>query len=173
MSDFRILTGLVAVSPQIGTADIDEAAEAGVTLIINNRPDGEEVGQPTNDELKAYAESKGIKWAHIPVAGGALSFEPVGQMAECIFKADGPILAFCRSGTRSCTLWALAQNLSDDYSVEGIIGAASDVGYDLSHMASTLEDLRQQQVGPNTDGDGNSDGNTGGNPGGDTGTGQD
>ncbi|WP_417450092.1 TIGR01244 family sulfur transferase [Kordiimonas sp.] len=151
MSDFRILTGTVAVSPQITTADIDEAAEAGVTLIINNRPDGEEADQPTNDELKAYAKTKGIKWQHIPVAGGALSFEPVGQMAECIFSAEGPILAFCRSGTRSCTLWALAQNLSDDYSVEEIIGAASDVGYDLSHMADTLEDLRKQK--PSADND--------------------
>jgi len=145
MSDFRILTGIVAVSPQISKADIDEAAEAGVTLIINNRPDGEEAAQPSNAELKAYAESKGIAWAHIPVVGGQLSLDAVAETAELIGAAEGPILAYCRSGTRSCTLWALAQAMSDDYSIEDIVGAAADVGYDLSHLIGTLEDIRARQ----------------------------
>ena len=142
MTDFRILTDNVSVSPQIGKSDIDMAATMGVKVIINNRPDGEEAGQPTNDELMAYAAGKGIKWAHIPVVGGALSLDDVQAMAHCLRDADGRILAYCRSGTRSCTVWALAEAMRGEMPVEEIVATAAGAGYDLMHMAPTLQALR-------------------------------
>ena len=142
MTDFRILTDDVSVSPQIGKSDIDMAATMGVVMIINNRPDGEEAGQPTNDELMAYAAEKGIKWAHIPVVGGSLSLDDVKAMGHCLADVDGRVLAYCRSGTRSCTVWSLAEAIGGDMPVEEIIATGAGAGYDLTHMEPTLHALR-------------------------------
>lgn len=147
MSDFRKVTDLVSVSPQIDKADIDAAADAGFGLIINNRPDGEEGGQPLNDDLSAYASDKGIKWATIPVVGGQLTFESIEMMAMALKDADKPVLAFCRSGTRSCTLWSLAQAFSNSMETKDIVEHATRAGYDVSGMVPTLEHLRQIQHG--------------------------
>ncbi len=143
MTDFKKVTDTVSVSPQIGKADIDAAAEAGFSLIINNRPDGEEGGQPKNDDLAAYAQEKGLKWATIPVVGGQLTFESIEMMAMALKDADGPVLAFCRSGTRSCTLWSLAQALTGTMETKDILAHAAKAGYDVSGMAPTLDHLKQ------------------------------
>lgn len=147
MSDFRKVTDAVSVSPQISKADLDAAAEAGFSLIINNRPDGEEGGQPTNADLSAYAEEKGLKWATIPVVGGQLTFEAIESMAFALRDADGKALAFCRSGTRSCTLWALAEAFANGLSTADIVDHATKAGYDVSGMVPTLEHLRQLHHG--------------------------
>lgn len=139
MSDFRPVSDTIMVSPQIGTACIDAAAEAGFTLIINNRPDFEEEGQPTNEELAAYAETKGLKWAFIPVAGG-LTMEAI-ESTGYAFRDNAKVLAFCRTGTRSCNLWGLAEAFLGRTSPEDIVGSAARAGYDLSSMIPTLEHL--------------------------------
>ncbi|MEX0299650.1 MAG: TIGR01244 family sulfur transferase [Kordiimonas sp.] len=140
MSQFRKLTEQVSVSPQITTADIDEAAASGVELIINNRPDGEEMGQPTNDELSAYAEGKGIKWAHIPIVSGQVTMEAISITSSTLRDAD-KILAYCRSGTRSCNMWGLAVAYAGSEETTDIITKAEAAGYDLSGMASTFKHL--------------------------------
>jgi uncharacterized protein (TIGR01244 family) len=147
MSDFRKVTEQISVSPQIGTADIDAAVDAGFTLIINNRPDGEERSQPTNADLSAYADGKGIKWATIPVTGGQLTFEAIEATAHALRDADGPVLAFCRSGTRSCTLWSLAAAYTGTMETAAIVDAAATAGYDVSGMAPTLASLREMHGG--------------------------
>lgn len=147
MTDFKKVTDTVSVSPQISKADIDKAAEAGVALIINNRPDGEEGSQPKNADLAAYAGEKGIQWASIPVVGGQLAFESIEMMSLALKDADGPVLAFCRSGTRSCTLWSLAQALTDSMPTPEIVEHAAKAGYDVSGMVPTLDHLRQIQHG--------------------------
>jgi len=147
MSDFKRVTDSLFVSPQINAADIDAAAGQGITLIVNNRPDGEEGGQPANADLAAIAESKGIKWAAIPVTPGQLSFEAVETMGFALRDAEGPVLAFCRSGTRSCTLWALSEALTQGRTTEDILTHASQAGYDLSDMVPTLEHLQKTNAG--------------------------
>ncbi|MFC4346362.1 TIGR01244 family sulfur transferase [Kordiimonas lipolytica] len=147
MSDFKKVTDTVSVSPQISKADIDAAADAGFTLIINNRPDGEERSQPANADLAAYAAEKGLKWASIPVVGGQLTFESIEMMSMALKDADGPVLAFCRSGTRSCTLWSLAQALTGAMDTKDILDHAAKAGYDVSGMAPTLEHLKQLHHG--------------------------
>src|SRR3954471_24893609 len=103
---FRILNDAFWVAGQIGPGDTVEAAARGIRVIINNRPDGEEPGQPAGAEIEAAAKAAGLGYRHIPVAGG-FSAAQVTAMADAL--AGGPALAFCRSGTRSTFLWALAR----------------------------------------------------------------
>ncbi|HEY0147390.1 MAG TPA: TIGR01244 family sulfur transferase [Allosphingosinicella sp.] len=114
----------------------EEISALGVTTIVNNRPDGEEPGQPTSDVIEAAAKAAGIDYRHIPVAGG-ISLPQVAQMADALAQAQGPVLAFCRSGTRSTYLWALARaRLGDD--AEALFEKAAAAGYDLSPVRAFL-----------------------------------
>jgi uncharacterized protein (TIGR01244 family) len=114
----------------------EEIASLGVTTLINNRPDGEEPGQPSSDVIAAAAEAAGIDYRHIPVAGG-IAQPQVAQMADALAQARGPVLAFCRSGTRSTYLWALARaRLGDD--AEALTAKAAAAGYDLSPIRAFL-----------------------------------
>ena len=141
MTDFLTVTEKLSVAPQIIEADITRAAEEGFELIINNRPDGEEASQPLNSVMAELAESHGIKWAHIPVVSGQLTMEGIEQMALAM-KEGMKTLAYCRSGTRSCTLWGLSEAYGGGLQTDEILTKASSAGYDLSGMAPTLEHLR-------------------------------
>lgn len=145
--DFRSVSPTMFVAPQITADDIASAAKQGYGLIINNRPDGEEANQPTNASLASEAESKGIKWAHIPVVGGELTLDAIEQMSYALKDmeddADAKTLAFCRSGTRSCTLWALSQAYMGSMPVDTIIASAATAGYDIANFAPTLTHLHQ------------------------------
>jgi uncharacterized protein (TIGR01244 family) len=112
---------------QLAVDDIDEAAAAGIRLIVNNRPDGEEPGQPSSAEIEAAARAAGLDYRHIPVAGG-FAPERIEAMARAL--DEGPVLAFCRSGTRSTFLWALAR-ASRGAPAEESLAAAAAAGYDL------------------------------------------
>ena len=121
------------VSGQIAPEDI---ASLGVALIVNNRPDGEEPGQPSSDAIAAAAKAAGVEYRHIPVSGG-ISLPQVAQMADALGQATGPVLAFCRSGTRSTYLWALARaRLGDDAAT--LFQQAAAAGYDLSPVRAFL-----------------------------------
>jgi uncharacterized protein (TIGR01244 family) len=114
----------------------EEIAGLRMAMIVNNRPDGEEPGQPTSDAMAAAAAAAGVEYRHIPVAGG-LSLPQVAQMADALASADGPVLAFCKSGTRSTYLWALARSrLGAD--AEELVEQAAAAGYDLSPIRGFL-----------------------------------
>ena len=119
---------------QLTAGDMDEAAAAGIRLIVNNRPDGEEPGQPSSAEIEAAARAAGLDYRHIPVAGG---FPPrtVEAMADAL--DHGPVLAFCRSGTRSTFLWALARAARGAPADESVAAAAA-AGYDLRPIRAWL-----------------------------------
>ena len=129
---FRVLDDSTFVSGQIAPEDVAQAAALGVTMIVNNRPDGEEPGQPMAAEIAAAAEAAGIGYRHIPVAGG-FAPDQVAAMAEALGAAEGKVLAFCKSGTRSTFLWALAEK---QRGADGaaIIERAASAGYDLSPL---------------------------------------
>ncbi|MEZ0497060.1 TIGR01244 family sulfur transferase [Sphingomonas sp. IW22] len=126
----------ILVAGQIGTDDIDRAAESGMRMIINNRPDGEEPGQPTAVELGERAAQHGIAYRHIPISGGKFDDASVAAFGEALREAGGPTLAFCRSGMRAATLWALSQ--AGTHPAEALIGAAQEAGYDLSAHRARL-----------------------------------
>lgn len=106
MSDFRQLTENVLVSPQLVLEDIAAAAALGVGLIVNNRPDGEEPSAPQGDEIAEAAAAAGMNYVAIPIGHAGFSEPQVNAMIDALEQAEGPILAYCRSGTRSTLLWA-------------------------------------------------------------------
>ena len=116
----------------------EEVAGLKVDVLINNRPDGEEPGQPASAEIEAAARAAGLDYRHIPIAGG-ITVAQIEAMAEALVA--GPALAFCRSGTRSTYAWALAR-ASRGGDPDRIIAAAADAGYDLAPIAPWLRRSR-------------------------------
>ena len=133
MADIRTVSDAFAVAPQITPADMGEIAARGFKLVINNRPDGEGPGQPSSDEMAAAAQAAGLDYIHIPVVGGPQRAQ-VDAVYEAVKAADGPVFAFCRSGTRSIVTWSLGQALAGDRSREDLIRMGRDAGYDLSSV---------------------------------------
>lgn len=131
MTDFRRVTDQLSVAPQIGLDDLATAAGQGFKLVINNRPDGEEPGQPTSAEVEAAAKAAGLGYVHIPVRG-APTPDQVEANYRAVEAAEGPVLAFCRSGTRSIVTWSLGQFQADERSAEELVELGSQAGYDLS-----------------------------------------
>ncbi len=131
MTDFRHVTDDFAVSPQIALDDLQAAADQGFKLVINNRPDGEQPGQPSSAEVEAAARAAGLAYVHIPVTG-----QPTPDQVEAnrlaIAEAEGPVLAFCRSGTRSIVTWSIGQALSGERGRGELTSLGREAGYDLS-----------------------------------------
>lgn len=138
---FIRLTESVAVAGQIAPVDIATAAAQGFTAIVNNRPDGEDYGQPPCAEMRAAAVAAGLGYTAIPVGHGFTRAQ-VTDMAAVLTAATGPVLAFCRSGTRSTNLWALAE-ASRGGDADAIIAAAASGGYDVTSLRPTLIALAQ------------------------------
>jgi uncharacterized protein (TIGR01244 family) len=131
MSDFRRVTDDFSTAPQISVADVAEAARLGFTTIINNRPDGEDPAQPASAEIEAAAKAAGLAYAFVPVRGGPGPAE-VEAVREIVDAAEGPVLAFCRSGTRSITTWSIGQAQSGAMSRGELVSLGRQAGYDLS-----------------------------------------
>jgi uncharacterized protein (TIGR01244 family) len=131
MSDFRHVTDDFSTAPQISLADVAEAARLGFTTIVNNRPDGEAPDQPTSLAFAQAARDAGLEYFHIPVTGmpGQLQVE---QMREAVATSKGPVLAFCRSGTRSINTWSLGQAMDGKRPVAELIALGRAAGYDLT-----------------------------------------
>ncbi len=109
MSELRSLGDKVMVCGQIAPDDVAGLAGDGVTMLVNNRPDGEEPGQPMAADIEAAAEAAGIAYRFVPIIRG-IGPADVDAMQEAVQGAgDGKLLAFCRSGQRSAFALALAQ----------------------------------------------------------------
>lgn len=125
------------VCGQITPGDVARLRQQGVTLIVNNRPDGEEPGQPLAAEIEAAAEEAGIAYRFVPIQRG-IGPADVECMQEAMREAaDGKLLAFCRSGNRSALAWAVARR-EEGASIEELEEAAAQAGIDLSPVAHLL-----------------------------------
>ncbi|WP_338242288.1 TIGR01244 family sulfur transferase [Aurantiacibacter hainanensis] len=140
MSDFRQLSDSMWASPQIGTGDVSKAADEGFSLVINNRPDGEEEGQPAGSVIESAAKESGLAYMAIPVGHSGFRETQVEAMAGALAEADGKVLAYCRSGTRSTFLWALAR-ASQGADPAELARAAQGAGYDISPIIPMLDIL--------------------------------
>ncbi len=129
----------ISVAGQLSPADLADAKRQGFALVINNRPDGEAPDQPAGDALAKAAAAAGLDYLAIPVAGG-FSMPQVEAMATALAGAPGPVLAFCRSGTRSTNLWALA-SAARGGDPAAIVAAAGAAGYDVSGLMPALRHL--------------------------------
>lgn len=135
----RQLDDRTLVNGQIAPEDIPALKEAGVTLIVNNRPDGEDVGQPESDDIEAAAKAAGIDYRHVPIARG-LGPSDIEAMREAMHAVgDGKLFAFCRSGNRSTLAWAVARS-EDGVPTEELHRQANLAGFDLGPVAHLLRD---------------------------------
>lgn len=137
---FRKINETMLVSPQIGAADLADAAARGVTLIVNNRPDDEELGQPAGAEIEQAAQAAGLRYVAIPVTHAGFSHAQVDAMAQALDEAGGPVLAYCKSGTRSTFLWALASAKRGSHPAV-LTEEAEAAGYDLRPIRPMLDAL--------------------------------
>ena len=131
MNGFRRVTDSLSVSPQIAVEDLARAAAEGFVLVINNRPDDEEPGQPSSAEIEAAARAAGLEYVHVPVRGGPTP-DQVEAVRQAVASTEGPVLAFCRSGTRSIVTWSIGQAISGAADRDTLVRQGAEAGYDLS-----------------------------------------
>ncbi len=135
---FRQVTDTFLASPQITPDQIAEAKAQGVTLIINNRPDEEEPGQPSGAAIEKAAREAGLDYVAIPVTHAGFSVPQVEALRSALDGNDGKTLGFCRSGTRSTLLWALAQAY-DGGDTDAIAEQAAGAGYDVTPVRAIMD----------------------------------
>jgi len=138
MGDFRKLSDTVFASPQIGIGDLEVAKAAGIAMIVNNRPDGEDSAAPQGEDIATAAEAAGLAYIAIPIGHSGFSEPQIDQMMRVMDQANGPVLAYCRSGTRSTFLWALARAKAGE-DPDTITTAAMAAGYDVSPIQPMLD----------------------------------
>jgi len=126
----------VSVSPQISPDDVAAIKAAGFVAIVNNRPDGESPDQPPSAVIEKAAHDAGLAYHHIPLGREGVTPQMVEQTKSVLEGSAGPVFCYCRSGTRSTTLWALSQ--AGKQPAAEIISAAANAGYDMSHLAGHL-----------------------------------
>ncbi len=131
-----------AVTEQISSADVEALAAQGVKSLICNRPDGESPDQPAYSEIEATARRVGMAVSHIPVVSGQITDKDVHAFGNAYNKMPNPLVAYCRTGTRSITLWALDQG-NKGMSSQEILSIGSNAGYDLGDTIKRIENGRQ------------------------------
>jgi len=106
--NYARLSDNYSVAPQIQPDDVEFFAREGFTALICNRPDGEDAGQPPSAAIRDACEQQGIEFHMIPMQGRMIAPETVSQFLAVMESAAGPVLGYCRSGTRSAILWQVA-----------------------------------------------------------------
>ena len=134
--DVKRIDDNFSVSPQISPEDVTAIKAHGFVAIINNRPDGESPDQPSGATIEKAAHEAGLSYHYIPLGREGVSQDMIEQTKQVLEGSTGPVFAYCRSGTRSTTLWALSQ--AGKAPANEIISAAAHAGYDMSHLAGHL-----------------------------------
>lgn len=132
----RPLTDKLSVSPQIQLDELSDFAKQGFRTLICNRPDGEGADQPAHQELAEAAAALGLSLHYLPVTPGQLDAASIAGFGKLLAEASGPVLAYCRTGTRSTMLWALSQ--AGRQPAAQLLQTAQEAGYDLSALAGRL-----------------------------------
>lgn len=136
--DAKPLSTNVSVAAQITPEDVPAIAAAGYRAIICNRPDAEVPGEVGFDRIAAAARAAGLEARYMPVISGAVSAEDGTEFGAALGELPGPVLAYCRSGTRCAALWALSQ--AGQMTPQDILAATASAGYDLSGLVYQIID---------------------------------
>ena len=136
MHHLERLSDGISVGPQLQPGDMAIIAAEGFQCVINNRPDGEEPGQPTSDQMESAALAAGLDYLHFPVWGmpDEQSVDALAQRLANGQSTTARTAMFCRSGTRSAILWAMAATRSGAVTPDEARTAAAAAGYDLSRL---------------------------------------
>jgi uncharacterized protein (TIGR01244 family) len=140
---FKTLTNDILVAGQIDTDAVAEARDAGVTLIVNNRPEDESPDQVPGAVIAAAARAAGMDYVAIPITHSGFSLPQVEAMVAALGGAQGKILAYCRSGARSTNLWALAE-AKQGGDPDALTNIAAKAGYDISPIRPMMDMLKAQ-----------------------------
>jgi len=138
MLDIRALTPEYAVAPQVDPGDFAAIRAAGFVTVINNRPDPEIPPSHQDEVMRQAAEAAGLRYVAVPIANRAMSPGTVAAHGAAL-AAEGPVLAYCASGTRSAIAWALAE--AGRRPVDEILAAAARAGYELAPLRAQIEEL--------------------------------
>ena len=137
MQAIKRLTPFIAVAAQLQPADMGTLAASGFRCVINNRPDHEAEDQPDSEAMRRAAEACGLDYHHLPVVSGQIADLDVEHFRRLLDQVKGPVLAFCRTGTRSTTLWALSE--AHHLDPETLLASARAAGYELNALLPRLE----------------------------------
>lgn len=133
----------IYVAGQIAENDFPSLAEAGIKVIINNRPDNEEPGQLPAAKAQELAQKHGIAYHYLPMANGQpLPENIVEDFKSIVNTTDEPILTHCRSGMRSSFIWALGQIADGKISVDQAIESAQNADIPLANARSVLDSVK-------------------------------
>lgn len=135
--DIRQITPRYSVSPQISVEDVPAIKAAGITTVICNRPDAEVPPSHQAETLRKAVEAEGLTFKVLPLTHQTMTPDNVAAQNDMVTEAEGPVLAYCASGTRCTVIWALSQ--AREMPVDDILATAQKAGYDLSGMRPTLE----------------------------------
>ena len=135
----RQLDDKTFVCGQITPDDIAAIKDLGVTMIVNNRPDNEDEGQPSSAEIEAATIAAGLEYRHIPIVRGMGPADVEAMRAAIGAVGDGKMVAFCRSGNRSALAWAVAQS-ENGVAREELDRCADGAGFSLAPVAHLLRD---------------------------------
>lgn len=134
--DIKKISANISVTAQVMLDDVGEIAAQGYRAIICNRPDGEGSDQPTFEEIEAKAKELGLEAHYQPIVAGKVSDKDADAFAALLIDLPGPVLAYCRTGTRSATLWSLAQ--AKTLTPSEILTAAKTAGYDMAGVVRRI-----------------------------------
>jgi len=134
--DIKKITDKFSVTPQITPDEIDAIKETGFKAIICNRPDGEGPDQPTFEEIETAAKKAGLEVTYVPVQSGMVRDEDVEAFGAALKDLPRPVLGYCRTGTRSATLWSLHE--AKKRPLPEILAATKAAGYDMSGVARRI-----------------------------------
>jgi uncharacterized protein (TIGR01244 family) len=137
--DLRSLTPRYSVSPQISVEDIPALVEAGITLVICNRPDEEVPPSHASETIGTAARQAGLAFEILPLTHQTMTPGNIARQRDLIEQAEGTVLAYCASGTRSSVVWALGQ--AGSLSADDILARTAAAGYQLDGLRPTLEQV--------------------------------
>ena len=119
------------VSPQIEPSKINGLSKDEFDIVVCNRPDDEEPNQPSKIEISNECQEKSLEFIDLEMVPGDINFETINRTKE-ILDTNKKVFAYCRTGTRSITLWAFASCYTKE--VVDIISEANNAGYELAHL---------------------------------------
>jgi len=136
--DIRTVTPRYSVTPQIAPEDVGAIKAAGFTKVICNRPDAENPPEWQAAAMEQAVRAEGLDFVNIPLTHQTMTPENIALQEEAVASAEGPVLAYCASGTRCTVIWSLAR-AAEGMSADEILKTAADAGYDLSGLRPRLE----------------------------------
>ncbi|MDO6457323.1 TIGR01244 family sulfur transferase [Celeribacter halophilus] len=134
--DIKKITDGLSVSGQVQLDDMEKLKRRGFRAVVCNRPDGEAPDQPTHEEIAKAAQAAGLEFLYLPVTPGMVTEETADAFRTALTELPGPVFGYCRTGTRTTTLWSLA--MAKDKSVVDILAATKAAGYDMTGVARRI-----------------------------------